>query len=81
MDMYQKILVVIDPTTDEQKALQRAIKLASRINSQGNDNTVNITAFFSIFDFSYEMTTILSTSERDSMRQMVINEKNSGSMI
>ncbi len=75
MDMYQKILVVIDPTTDEQKALQRAIKLASRINSQGNDNTVNITAFFSIFDFSYEMTTILSTSERDSMRQMVINEK------
>ncbi len=75
MDMYQKILVVIDPTTDEQKALQRAIKLASRINSQGNDNTVSITAFFSIFDFSYEMTTILSTSERDSMRQMVINEK------
>jgi universal stress protein E len=75
MDMYQNILVVIDPTTDEQKALQRAIELASRINKENGDAEVNITAFFSIFDFSYEMTTILSSTERDSMRQMVINQK------
>ncbi len=73
--MYRNILVVIDPTTDEQKALQRAIELASRINEQNGGAQVNITAFFSIFDFSYEMTTILSSTERDSMRQMVINQK------
>ncbi|PKG82193.1 universal stress protein UspE [Colwellia sp. 75C3] len=75
MDMYQNILVVIDPTTDEQKALNRAIDLATRINISAPDKQINITAFFSIFDFSYEMTTILSSGERDTMRQMVINEK------
>ncbi len=75
MDMYKNILVVIDPTTDEQKALNRAIDLATRINIAAPDQQINITAFFSIFDFSYEMTTILSSGERDSMRQMVIQEK------
>ena len=75
MDMYQNILVVIDPTTEDQKALKRAIELASRINTAHPEQQINITAFFSIFDFSYEMTTILSSGERDSMRQMVIKEK------
>jgi len=75
MDMYKNILVVIDPTTDEQKALKRAIELASKIKANNADSQINITAFFSIFDFSYEMTTILSGDERDSMRQMVIKEK------
>jgi universal stress protein E len=75
MDMYQNILVVIDPTTDEQKALNRALDLASRIKIVAPEQQINITAFFSIFDFSYEMTTILSSNERDTMRQMVINEK------
>jgi universal stress protein E len=73
--MYQNILVVIDPTTDQQKALNRAIDLATRINISAPDQQINITAFFSIFDFSYEMTTILSSGERNTMRQMVINEK------
>ena len=75
MDMYQNILVVIDPTTDEQKALKRAIELASKITANNADSKINITAFFSIFDFSYEMTTLLSNGERDTMRQMVIKEK------
>jgi len=75
MDIYQNILVVIDPTTDEQKALKRAIDLASRLNASKSDGSAKITAFFSIFDFSYEMTTILSSSERDAMRAMVIKEK------
>jgi universal stress protein E len=75
MDMYQDILVVIDPTTDEQKALKRAIELASKVIANNPDGKINITAFFSIFDFSYEMTTILSGDERDNMRQMVIKEK------
>lgn len=75
MDTYQNILVVIDPTTNDQKALKRAIELASKITDSTPEKTVNITAFFSIFDFSYEMTTILSSGERDSMRSIVIKEK------
>lgn len=74
MEMYQNILVIIDPTTSEQKALKRAIELASRINEQAG-SPPRITAFFSIFDFSYEMTTILSSGERDAMRQLVIKDK------
>ena len=73
METYQNILVVIDPTTDEQKALKRAIDLATSINTHGNK--VNVTAFVTIFDFSYEMTTILSSDERDVMRQSVIKDK------
>jgi universal stress protein E len=75
MEMYQNILVVIDPTTDEQKALKRAIELASKICTDKANNDIKITAFFSIFDFSYEMTTILSRDERDNMRHLVIKEK------
>lgn len=74
METYQNILVVIDPTTNEQKALKRAIDLASKINHNGVNQT-KISAFLSIFDFSYEMTTILSTDERDVMRQTVIKDK------
>jgi len=74
METYQNILVVIDPTTDDQKALKRAIELASLIYS-ANKATTKITAFLSIFDFSYEMTTILSSEERNIMRQSVIKDK------
>lgn len=74
METYQNILVVVDPTTTEQKALKRAIDLASRIKSN-SDSQPNITAFLSIFDFSYEMTTILSSDERDVMRQSVVKDK------
>lgn len=75
METYQNILVVIDPTTDEQKALKRAIDLATSINATGSQ--VKVSAFLSIFDFSYEMTTILSSDERDVMRQSVIKDKQS----
>ncbi|MEY8216670.1 MAG: universal stress protein UspE, partial [Colwellia sp.] len=74
MNTYQNILVVIDPSTDEQKALKRAIALATNINTV-NHTKVTIHAFLSIFDFSYEMTTILSGDERNSMRQSVIKDK------
>ncbi|GAA6173696.1 universal stress protein UspE [Colwellia sp. KU-HH00111] len=73
METYQNILVVIDPTTDEQKALKRAIDLATSIKA--TDRQVKVSAFLSIFDFSYEMTTILSSDERDVMRQSVIKDK------
>lgn len=68
MNKYQNILAVIDPTTDEQKALKRSIQLAQHTNA-------SITAFLSIFDFSYEMTTMLSGDEREAMRQTVIDDR------
>ncbi|MDR8523872.1 universal stress protein UspE [Shewanella fidelis] len=65
---YQKLLVVVDPTTDKQAALARAVELASESQAQ-------ITVFLSIFDFSYEMTSILSGQEREAMREGVINQR------
>ncbi|GLX82308.1 universal stress protein UspE [Thalassotalea eurytherma] len=68
MEKYQNLLVVIDPTQESQKALARAIELARK-------NQAKITAFLSIFDFSYEMTTMLSSEERESMRGSVIESR------
>ncbi|MCG9696670.1 universal stress protein UspE [Shewanella sp. Isolate11] len=68
MKDYHKILVVVDPTKDNQPALARAIELASK-------NHASITVFLSIFDFSYEMTSILSGNEREAMRQGVIAQR------
>jgi len=68
MKKYQNILTVIDPTTEDQKALKRSIELAQHTNA-------SITVFLSIFDFSYEMTTMLSSDERESMRQTVIDDR------
>ncbi|MGS0674216.1 universal stress protein UspE [Shewanella sp. 125m-1] len=65
---YKKLLVVVDPTTDKQTALARAVELAC-------DNQAVITVFLSIFDFSYEMTSILSGQERESMREGVVNQR------
>jgi universal stress protein E len=68
MEQYQNILVVIDPTTEDQKALKRAVEFAQR-------NGAKLTAFLSIFDFSYEMTTMLSSDEREIMRKSVIADR------
>jgi universal stress protein E len=68
MEKYQNILVVIDPTTEDQKALKRSIVLAQKTKAR-------ITAFLAIYDFSYEMTTMLSSDERYSMRDSVITGK------
>ncbi|QLE85592.1 universal stress protein UspE [Shewanella sp. Scap07] len=68
MKDYQKILVVVDPTNDKQSAIARAVELASK-------NNAKITVFLSIFDFSYEMTSILSGQEREAMRQGVIAQR------
>jgi universal stress protein E len=68
MTLYPKVLVVLDPSVAEQKALNRAVELAKLQNCQ-------LTAFLSIYDFSYEMTTMLSGEERESMRQAVINDR------
>jgi universal stress protein E len=62
------ILVVLEADKTEQPALSRAIDLAARINA-------NITVIDVIYDFSYEMTTMLSSDERESMRHAVVNDR------
>ena len=68
MNTIKKILAVIDPSKEEQIALNRSFELARKSGGQ-------ITAFLSIYDFSYEMTTMLSREERDAMRDAVISDR------
>ena len=68
MAMYQNMLVVIEPNQDDQPALRRAVYLHQRIGGK-------IKAFLPIYDFSYEMTTLLSPDERTAMRQGVISQR------
>lgn len=68
MANYQNMLVAIDPNQDDQPALRRAVYLHQRTGSR-------IKAFLPIYDFSYEMTTLLSPDERTAMRQGVINQR------
>lgn len=68
MATYQKILAVIDPAVDEQKSLDRAFELAAKTGG-------SVTAFLTIYDFSYEMTTMLSVEERETMRQAMVDDR------
>ncbi|PLR30304.1 universal stress protein UspE [Chimaeribacter coloradensis] len=68
MANYQHLLVAIDPNQDDQPALRRAVYLVQH-------NGGRIKAFLSIYDFSYEMTTLLSPDERTAMRQGVISQR------
>lgn len=67
MAKYQNLLVAIDPDRDDQPALRRAVYLVRR-------NGGRIKAFLTIYDFSYEMTTLLSPEERAAMQQGVISQ-------
>ncbi|MEA1065067.1 universal stress protein UspE [Erwinia sp. HR93] len=68
MAKYQNMLVVIDANQDDQPALRRAVYLHQRIGGR-------IKAFLPIYDFSYEMTTLLSPDERTAMRKGVIAQR------
>ncbi len=68
MKTIKKILAIIDATQSEQSALNRSFELARKSGA-------SITAFLSIYDFSYEMTTMLSLDEREAMRKAVIDDR------
>lgn len=70
MSIYNKILVVADINKDEQPALARAMQLAAKSRSRSH-----VTFFLSIYDFSYDMTSMLSIDERDAMRRGVIGQR------
>jgi len=67
--MYKNILVVINPDTEKQPALVRAINIAKQ------QPIVKITALVTIYDFSYDMTSILSPDARKAMRLGMLRQK------
>ncbi|MDR9826844.1 universal stress protein UspE [Vibrio sp. FNV 38] len=70
MSIYSKILVVADINHEDQPALARAMQLASKCTTKSS-----VTFFLSIYDFSYDMTSMLSLDERDAMRRGVIQQR------
>ena len=70
MSIYSKILVVADVNNEIQPALARAMQLAKKSACKSH-----ITFFLSIYDFSYEMTSMLSSEERNAMRKGVVHQR------
>lgn len=70
MNSYKNILVVADVNNVEQSALARAFQIVRDL-----PNPALITFFLSIYDFSYDMTSMLSSEERDAMRRGVIQQR------
>ncbi|MBY6095106.1 universal stress protein UspE [Ferrimonas balearica] len=70
MGTYKRILVAIDPTHEAQPALVRAAHLAKCCGGQ-------LTLLACIFDFSYEMTSMLSVDEREAMRNSIVTQRQS----
>lgn len=70
MNQYQNVLVVIDGDQDDQPALRRAVYLNQQMGGKGK-----ITAFLAIYDFSYEMTTLISSEESRQMRDALITQR------
>ncbi|MGV2989320.1 universal stress protein UspE [Vibrio sp. E150_011] len=70
MSIYNNILVVANLNSEEQPALVRAVQLAKKSRSRSR-----ISFFLSIYDFSYDMTSMLSHDERDAMRRGVIQQR------
>lgn len=68
MIQFQKILAVIDPSQEQQTSLNRSLQIARKTGA-------SVTAFLTIYDFSYEMTTMLSLDEREAMRQAVVDDR------
>ncbi len=68
MGCVNKILAVLDADSQQQKALNRALHLARLSGAK-------LTLLLSIYDFSYEMTTMLAAEERDTMRDSLINDR------
>lgn len=68
MSEFKHILAVIDPSMSQQKSLDRAVELAEKSGA-------SIMAFLCIYDFSYEMTTMLSSEAREQVRHALLDDK------
>ncbi len=69
MIKYRNLLVVIDPNMETQPALYRAVEIARL------QDIATIKVFMPIYDFSYEITSILSSEEREEMRTGVVAQR------
>lgn len=69
MEHYHRILVVADNDSTEQPALIRAFEIAKAIPSP-----VKITFISVIYEIAYEVTSMLSQQDKDSMRTSMINQ-------
>ncbi len=67
MQKYNNILVIVEAQQEKQVALERAIEIANY-----SDN-VKITAFLSIYDFSYDVTSVLTIEEQEEIKESVLN--------
>lgn len=65
---YNQLLAIVEPERDTQPALSRAIELAEKTKA-------SITVMMVIYDFSYDMTTMLSSEEREAMRSAVVKDR------
>lgn len=65
---YNTLLAVVDDERDTQPALSRAAELAAHTQA-------GIIVMMVVYDFSYEMTTMLSADEREAMRSAVVKER------
>lgn len=65
---YNHILAVIEPDRDTQPALSRALEIAEKTGA-------SVTAMLVVYDFSYDMTTMLSPDEREAMRDAVTKDR------
>jgi len=61
---YKNLLVMVDPTKKDQSSLRRAIFFARSYGAK-------VSVLLVVYDLSYEMTSMLSQQERDSMREIV----------
>ncbi|MEW9796928.1 universal stress protein UspE [Alteromonas sp. CYL-A6] len=68
MIRYKHLLAVIEADRETQPALSRALEIARKTQA-------TVTAMLVVYDFSYDMTTMLSQSERDAMRKAVIDDR------
>lgn len=69
---FNNILVVLNPESNKQYALARAVRL---VKEQKSEQPVKITLFLSIYNLSYEMTALLSSEEREEMHRGLISQR------
>ncbi len=69
MKKYRNIILVLDAAGFNKNALEKALYLAKR------DPEVKVTVFLAIFDFSYELATIMSFTEKEEMLSKIIDTK------
>lgn len=69
MRKFKKVLAIIEPRQLRQVALERALAL-----SQISKNKIQIVAVMPVYDFSWDLSTLLSVEQEDEMKASVIKK-------